>query len=157
MELSGVTVLGTRQSCRVLFMTDLLSSIRGPSVHFAKFPLLRFSKATAPPNFDPISTKLYVVKYGNRVGVGGGVRVLPNFNNIRLSDVSHFNYIVISRSKPMLIWSGKRSSRVPRPLGRMYSIWRLSQWLHTLYWFMQISPPYSPRCAPVLLSSRMRT
>ncbi len=33
-------------TCRVLFMSDSLSSVWGHSVHFAKFRMLRFSKGT---------------------------------------------------------------------------------------------------------------
>ena len=48
-----LVVLGTR----VLFGSGHLSSIWGHSVHFAKFPMLRFSKGYCCPSFHPISTK----------------------------------------------------------------------------------------------------
>ncbi len=46
---------------RVLFMSDSLSSIWGQNsvLHFAKFPMLRFSKGYSFHSFHPISTKLY--------------------------------------------------------------------------------------------------
>ena len=37
--------------CRVLLMAESLSLAWGHSVHFAKFPMLRFQKATAPTVF----------------------------------------------------------------------------------------------------------
>ena len=68
--------------CGVLFMSDSLSSVWGHLVHFAKFPMLRFSKGYYSPSFIPISNKLNG-KYGNR----GEYRLLlfddfPNFKNI---------------------------------------------------------------------------
>ena len=55
--------------CRVLFMSNCLSSVWGHLVHFAKFPMLRFQKATAPtvftqfqPNF--IVNMLVMRQYG---------------------------------------------------------------------------------------------
>ena len=53
--------------CRVLFLSDSLSSVWDHSEHFAKFSMLRFSKAYCSHNVHPISTKIYG-KYGN----GGG-------------------------------------------------------------------------------------
>ncbi len=37
--------------CRLLFRSGHLSSVWGHSVHFAKFPMLKFQKATAPTVF----------------------------------------------------------------------------------------------------------
>ncbi len=45
--------------CEVLFMPDSLSSVWVHSVHFAKFPMLRFSKGCSSHSFCPISAKLY--------------------------------------------------------------------------------------------------
>ena len=44
-------------TCRVLFGSDHLSSVWGDSVHFAKFPMLTFSKGYYSRSFHPISTK----------------------------------------------------------------------------------------------------
>ncbi len=44
---------------RVLFMADSLSLIWGHSMHFAKSPILRFSKHYSSPNFHPILSKIY--------------------------------------------------------------------------------------------------
>ncbi len=44
--------------CRVLFIDYSLSSFWGHSVHFAKFPILRFSQGYFCHSFHPISTKL---------------------------------------------------------------------------------------------------
>ncbi len=49
-------------------MSDASSSGWGHSVHFAKSPMLRFSKGYCSDSFHPISTKLYG-KYGNHVGI----------------------------------------------------------------------------------------
>ncbi len=55
-------------TCRVLFMSDYSSSVCNDSVHFAKFPMFRFSKGYSTHSFDPISPKLY----GKCVCGGGG-------------------------------------------------------------------------------------
>ena len=51
--------------CRVLFGSGHLSSVRGHSVHFAKFPMLRFQKATAATvfiQFQPNFMDIMVLK-----------------------------------------------------------------------------------------------
>ena len=53
---------------RVLLMPNSLSLVWGHSVHFAKFPMLRFSKAYCSPSFRLISTKFYY-KYGGHKGI----------------------------------------------------------------------------------------
>ncbi len=55
---------------RVLLMPDSLSLVWGHSVHFAKFPLLRFSKGYCSPSFHSISTKFYC-KYVGHEGIQG--------------------------------------------------------------------------------------
>ena len=48
--------------CRVLFMSDFFSSVWGHSVHFAKFPMLRFSKGyycQFPSNFNQSLWKVW--------------------------------------------------------------------------------------------------
>ena len=80
--------------CRLLFMSDSLSSIQGHSVHFAKFPMLIFSKGYCSHRFYPISTKLYG-KHGNQVGIQAidfwGSR--PSFKNIHGTlTISHLSY-----------------------------------------------------------------
>ena len=54
--------------CRVLFMSDSLSSVWCHSVHRAKFLMLGTSKDFSSHSFHSISTKLYG-KYGNQWGV----------------------------------------------------------------------------------------
>ena len=53
---------GTRAStvhiCRVLLMPDSLSLVRGHLVHFAKFPILRFSKRCLSNNFHRIPLEI---------------------------------------------------------------------------------------------------
>ncbi len=46
-------------------MSDSLCSVWGHSVHFAKFPVLRFSEGYCSHSCHPILTKLYG-KYGNQ-------------------------------------------------------------------------------------------
>ena len=46
-------------TCGVLFMSDSITSVWGHFVHFAKFPVLRFSKGGYSRSFSPISIKLY--------------------------------------------------------------------------------------------------
>ncbi len=76
--------IGTRRTTvhigRVLLMPDSWSLVWGHSMHFAKFPRLRFSKGYCSPSFHSISTKFYC----NYVGHEGiqGVTVfgdLPKF------------------------------------------------------------------------------
>ncbi len=50
--------------CSALSGSGHLSSAWGHSVHFPKFPMLRFSKGYCCHSFHPISTKLYG-KHGN--------------------------------------------------------------------------------------------
>ncbi len=54
--------------CRVLLMPDSLSLVWGHSVHFAKFPMLRFSEGYISPSFHSISTKFYC-KYVGHEGI----------------------------------------------------------------------------------------
>ena len=54
--------------CRVLFMTDSLSSLWGHSVYLARLPMWRFSKGYCSHSFHPFSTKLYG-KYGHQGGI----------------------------------------------------------------------------------------
>ena len=49
---------------RVLWISGSLSSVWDNSVHFAKFPTLRFQMVTLLRQIYPILTKLYG-KYGN--------------------------------------------------------------------------------------------
>ena len=51
--------------CRVLFMLNCLSLVWGHSVHFAKFPILRFSKGYPFNRFHHISINLDT-KYNNQ-------------------------------------------------------------------------------------------
>ena len=53
---------------RVLLMSDFLILVWGHSVHFAKFPMLRFSKGYCSPSFHSISTKFYC-KYVGHEGI----------------------------------------------------------------------------------------
>ena len=50
----------------VLLMPDSLSLVWGHSVHFAKFPMLRFSKGYCSHSFYSISTKFYCKYLGPR-------------------------------------------------------------------------------------------
>ncbi len=91
-------------------MSDSLSSVSGHSLHFTKFPMLRFSKYYCSHYFHPISAKLYM-RYRHRgeiqaIAFSGD---LPNFKN--KSTQLYCHYI----RKAMLISSGNKS--VPRPLG----------------------------------------
>ncbi len=54
--------------CRVIFGSGHLSSVWGHSVHFAIFPMLRFSKGHCPHGFRPISTNFYG-QHGNQGGI----------------------------------------------------------------------------------------
>ncbi len=49
-------------------MPETLSLVWGHSVHFAKFPMLRFSKGYCSPSFQSISTKFYR-KYVGHEGI----------------------------------------------------------------------------------------
>ena len=49
-------------------MADSLSLVWGRSVHFAKFPMLRFLKGYCSPSFHSISTKQYC-KYVGHEGI----------------------------------------------------------------------------------------
>ncbi len=51
--------------CRVLLLPNSLSLVWDHSVHFAKFPIPRFSKHYSFNNFHQISTKLHT-KYHNQ-------------------------------------------------------------------------------------------
>ncbi len=53
---------------RALFMTDSFTSVWDDSLHFAKFPMLRFSKDSFAHSFLPISTKL---KFMESMVIGG--------------------------------------------------------------------------------------
>ena len=61
-------------------MPDSLSLVWRHSVHFAKFPMLRFLKGYCSPRFQSISTKFYCKYVGHKgtqaVTVFGG---LPKF------------------------------------------------------------------------------
>ena len=51
--------------CRVLLMSDSLILVWVCSVHFAKFPMLRFSRGYCSHSFYSISTKLYCKYVGD--------------------------------------------------------------------------------------------
>ncbi len=78
---------GTRRPrnslCRVLFGWGHLSPVWGHSMHFAKIPLLRFSKGYCSHSLHPISTKIYG-NHGNHVGIQAisFSGYLPNFKRI---------------------------------------------------------------------------
>ncbi len=55
---------------RVLLMPDSLSLVWDHSVHFTKFPLLRFSKGYCSRSFHSISTKFYC-EYVGHEGIQG--------------------------------------------------------------------------------------
>ncbi len=80
-----ILTLGTTvHLCGVLLMPDSLSLVWGHSVHFAKFPMLRFSKGYCSHICHSISTKLYC-KYVAYEGTSA-VTVfghLPKFKNFR--------------------------------------------------------------------------
>ena len=65
---SQISIRFTCFICRELLMPDSLNLLSGHSEHFAKFPILRFSKLSSSPNFHPISTKLYC-KYVGHEGI----------------------------------------------------------------------------------------
>ncbi len=62
---------------RTLFVSDSLSSVWGHLVHFAKFTMLRFSKATAPPAFIQLQPNVMD-------GSDGSTRLLPAASALRL-------------------------------------------------------------------------
>ena len=49
----------TVPTCSILLMPDFLSLVSGHSVHFVKFPILRFLKCYSFNSFHPISSKLH--------------------------------------------------------------------------------------------------
>ncbi len=56
---------GLYRVCRVLFMSDSLSSVWGPSVHFGKFAMLKLSEGyCSQNNFNTLYGK-----YGNQGGI----------------------------------------------------------------------------------------
>ncbi len=70
--------------CKVLLMSDSLSSVWDHSVHFAKLPMLRFQTATAPTVSSSFSQK-----YSKESMVIGEMQVcffchLPNFKKTTL-------------------------------------------------------------------------
>ncbi len=75
---------GPRNSIlRVLFGSGHLSSVRGHSVHFAKFPTLRFSKGYCFHSFHPSSTKPYRKSmYSRKLSAFTSSGYLPNFKSI---------------------------------------------------------------------------
>ena len=96
---------------RVLFGSGHLSSVWGHSVHFAKFPVLRFSKGHCCYTFHPISTKLYW-KHGNKGKIQDITflaicQILKVYGTLK---ISYLNYIARIH-KDMLVSSDKRSSR----------------------------------------------
>ncbi len=72
----------TVHMCRVLLVPNSLSLVWGHSVHFAKFPMLRFSKGYCSPSFRSNWTKFYYKHVGHMgiqsVTVFGD---LPKFKN----------------------------------------------------------------------------
>ena len=99
---------GTRGStvhiCRVLLMPDSLHLVWGHSVHFARFPMLRFSKCYSSPSFHSTSTKFYCKYVGHKgfqsVTFFGN---LPKFKNFMV----HWN---ISQHRTMGLEISKRFS-----------------------------------------------
>ncbi len=68
--ITHVLVLGAIvHICRVLLMPDSLSLVWSHSVHFAKFPILRFSKHYSFISFHQNSTKLHTVSQ-SRANIG---------------------------------------------------------------------------------------
>ena len=73
---------------RVVLMPDSLSLVWGHSVHFAKFPMLRYSKGCCSHSFHSIATKLYC-KYVGQEGIQAVTffRDLPNFKNFMALEI----------------------------------------------------------------------
>ncbi len=63
--------------CRVLLMPNSLSLVWGHSVHFAKFPMLRFSKGYCSPSFRSISTRFYYKHVGHK-----GIQAVTVFGDL---------------------------------------------------------------------------
>ena len=95
-------------------MYDSVCSVWGHSVHFGKFPILRFSKGYSSPSFHPISTfaeSMYLEKMHSITFSGD----LPNFESIWHLKISYLSCIAIIH-KAVLVSSEKRSSSASRPL-----------------------------------------
>ncbi len=68
--------------CRVLLMPDSLSLVWGHSVHFAKFPILRFSKRYLPNNFCWIPPQLY-----ENIAYHGEIQAITLLGNRPIFDI----------------------------------------------------------------------
>ncbi len=101
--------------CTVLFMCDSLSSVWCNSVHFANFPMLRYSRATAPPVFIQYQPNLI-----QSMVINGKYKLLfdylPKFTNIcHFLMISHLSYIEIIH-KAIFPGGGGGGQRVERSL-----------------------------------------
>ncbi len=126
---------GTRgpRSCKCLvrFISNSLSSVWHYSVHFAKFPMLRFPKGYWCYSFHPISTKFYRKHLigGNTVMClcvyvfSGDLPILKVCGTLKLN---YLSYITIIHTDIMSVLSGKGSSRASRAQSLL--IFSLSVW-----------------------------
>ncbi len=130
---------GPRNSlCRVIFGSGHLSSVWGHSVHFAKFPMLRFSKGYCCPSFHPNSTKHYW-KQGNQgriqaITILAICQIIKVYGTLKISYLSY----IASIHKSILVSSDKWSSRASRPwvfgsLGFFFFFQILNCWFITIF------------------------
>ncbi len=132
---------GPRNSlCRVLFGSGHLRSVWGHSVHFAKYPMLKFSKGYCCPSFHPVWTKLYW-KHGNpgriqAITIMAICQILKVYGTLKISYLSY----IASIHKSMLVSSDKWSSRSSRPLGLLlWYAWKQRFEVHRPLHFVDLS------------------
>ncbi len=105
----------TVHACRVLLMPNSLSLLWDHLVHFAKIPMLRFSKGYCSGSFHSISTKLYS-KYVGHEGIQAVTvfRDLPKFKTfMSLRSFVNTESYAAQNFKTLLL---KFSSDVSQPL-----------------------------------------
>ncbi len=88
--------------CRVLLMPDSLSLVWGHSVHFAKFPILRFSKRYLSNNFRRIPSSLYEnIAYHEGMQAITLLGNLPRFTKL----MALWNFNIAVNGKTYKMWN----------------------------------------------------